>query len=165
MPPRIPDDKRAAILTDTRAGTKSRAQIARDHDVSPQTVGNLAKAANITDAFSRLQTKNATEAAVVDSRARRAMIAARMLTKAVELLDQMDQPHIVFNIGGKDNIYTEHTMSRPPTADLRNLMVTAATAVDKHLALDRHDSTDPGEMASLLGTLFGGLQTKHGDGG
>lgn len=164
MPAPIPATKRAAILAEVRAGAKGRNQIARDHGVSVGSVTKIAKDADLPEAFDRSLTKNATKAAVADNRAIRAATARRLLLKANDLLDQMDQPYTVFNIGGKDNTYAEHKMNRPPTADLRNLMVTAATALDKHLALDRHDTSDPGEMASLLGTLLGGLQAKHGDG-
>ncbi len=76
----------------------------------------------------------------------------------------MDKPHLVFNFGGKDNTYEEHLLQSPPTGDLKNLMVSAATAIDKHIVLERHDATDPGVMGSLLGTLLEGLQTKHGTG-
>jgi hypothetical protein len=77
----------------------------------------------------------------------------------------MDRPYAVFAFAGRDGDYREHERDRPPPAELRNLMVSAATALDKHMALDRHDSADPGEVASLLGSLLGGLQAKHGDGG
>lgn len=164
MPPRIPDDKRAAILADIKAGSLGNRRIADKHEVAPSTVSRLAAEAGIVGAFERSQTKNATEAVIADSRALRAATARRLIVKANDLLDQMDQPHIVFNIGGKDNIYTEQLMQRPPTGDLRNLMVTAATAIDKHIVLERHDATDPGVMGSLLGTLLEGLQAKHGTG-
>lgn len=164
MPPRLPDDKRAAILADIRSGKLGNREIARLHGVSSGTVTNIARQGGVDDAFERSQTKKATEATVADSRALRASTARRLIVKANDLLDQMDQPHIVFNIGGKDNIYTEQLMERPPTGDLRNLMVTAATAIDKHIVLERHDATDPGAMGSLLGTLLDGLQAKHGTG-
>ncbi len=164
MPPRLPDDKRAAILADIRSGILGNRRIADKHEVAPSTVSRLAAEAGIVGAFERSQTKNATEAVIADSRALRAATARRLIAKANDLLDQMDQPHIVFNIGGKDNIYTEQLMDRPPTGDLRNLMVTAATAIDKHIVLERHDATDPGAMGSLLGSLLEGLQQKHGTG-
>ncbi len=164
MPSRIPDDKRAAILADIKAGEKSRGQIAREQGVSPQTVTNLARDASILEPFSRLKTKNAIEAARVDGRARRAALAQRLLDKADSCLDLMDRPYAVFAFAGRDGDYREHERDRPPPAELRNLMVSAATALDKHMALDRHDSSDPGEVASLLGSLLGGLQAKHGDG-
>ncbi len=162
MPSRIPDDKRAAILADIRAGLKSRNQIARDHGVSAGTVSNVAAQADVT--FDRSKTKSATAAAVADSRARREAIRARLLDKADTLLDLMDRPYKVFAFAGRDGDYREHERDRPPPSELRNLMVSAATALDKHMALDRHDSSDPGEVASLLGALLGGLQAKHGDG-
>lgn len=143
MPPPLPDNKRAAILADIQAGQKSRNQIARDHGVSAGAVTKLAPPGS----FDRSQVKRATEAKVADNKARRAEISRRFLDKAAELLDQMDQPHLVFNFGGKDNTYNERELDRPPTADLRNLIVSAATAFDKHLAADRHDNDDQGLAA------------------
>jgi transposase-like protein len=161
VPPRLPDDKRAAILADIKAGTKGRAQIARDHGVNPQTVGNIAKRAGVVDAFSRLQTENATRAAAIDSKALRVSTARRFLDKTNELLDQMDEPHLVFNFGGKDNTYEEHLLKKPPTGDLKNLMVSAATAIDKHLVLERHDSASSDAASSLLDAVANGLQTAY----
>jgi transposase-like protein len=164
VPPRIPDDKRAAIVADIRAGAKGRNQIARDHGVALSTVTKIAQDSGSTTAFDRTQMENATRAAAIDSKALRVQTARRFLDKANQLLDQMDQPHLVFNFGGKDNTYEEHLLSAPPTGDLKNLMVSAATAIDKHLVLERHDASDPGIMGSLLGTLLEGLQQKHGTG-
>lgn len=140
MPSRIPDATRQAILKDIEAGEKSRAQIARDHDVSPQTVKNIADENGIEQPFSREQTKNATDAAVADAAARRAKVSAMFLDKAIELLERMDKPTVVYKIGGGANVYTEHPVDKPPPEDLRNLMITAATAFDKHLAADKHDN-------------------------
>lgn len=164
MPPRIPDDKRAAILADIQSGALGARRIADKHGVAPSTITKIAKESGVQDAFERSQTKNATEAAALDNKALRVRTARRFLDKANELLDQMDQPHLVFNFGGKDNTYEEHTLQKPPTGDLKNLMVSAATAIDKHLVLERHDASDPGAAASLLGTLLAGLQAKHGTG-
>lgn len=149
MPKALPQHKRDAVLADIRAGQKSRNQIARDHEVSSSTVTKLAQDAGVTDAFDRSQTKRATEAAFADNKAWRAATSKRFLAKCNELLDQMDQPHIVFSIGGRDNIYTEHLMDRPPTGDLRNLMVSAATAFDKHLAADKHDADESADASAV----------------
>jgi hypothetical protein len=164
VPARIPDDKRAAILADIKAGAKGRNQIARDHGVSVSTITKIAQDSGSTTAFDRSDLKKATEAAVIDSKALRVATARRFLDKANGLLDQMDQPHIVFNIGDKDNTYTEQLMQRPPTGDLRNLMVSAATAIDKHLVLERHDATDPGVMGSCSVLSWKRLQARHGTG-
>lgn len=161
---RISDSKRQTIAADIRAG-KARNQIARDHGVSAGTVTNIAREFVIEDAFDRSATKRATEAAEADDRAWRVSTSRRFLTVANDLLDQLKQPHIVFNIGGKDNVYTEHQLDAPPTADIRNLVVSAATAFDKHLAQDRHDvGGDVSEVESLLDSLFDELQARHGDG-
>jgi len=149
MPKALSARKRNAVLADIQAGQKSRNQIARDHGVSPGTVTNIARNAAITGAFDRSQLKDALQAKAVDDKAYRRATARRFLDKCNDLLDQMDQPHIVFSIGGRDNIYTEHLMDRPPTGDLRNLMVSAATAFDKHLAADRHDSDESADASSV----------------
>jgi transposase-like protein len=166
MPSPIPPETRAAILRDIETGTKSRGQIARDHDVSTTTVSKVAKDAGIEQPFSREQTKNATEAAVADNRALRAQLSHRLLLKANDFLDQIDQPHIVFNFGGKDNTFEQRTLPKPPTGDIRNLIVSAATAIDKHIVIDRHDSgAGLDETVGLLDRIMTGLKEKHGDGG
>ena len=147
MPRPIPDDVRQAVIDDIRAGEKSRNQIARDHDVSVGTVTNIARRAGLTAAFDRSATKNATEAAKADNAALRASTSRRLLIKANELLDQMDQPHTAFNFGGKDNTYNEKQLSRPPVSDLRNLMTAAAVAVDKHLVIEKHDNSGESHAA------------------
>jgi transposase-like protein len=165
MPPanRIPDDEREAIANAIRAG-KPRNEIAREFSRSAGTVSNIATEYGLTDAFDRSATKNATEARQADNRARRAELSSRLLVKAGQLLDDMDAPAIVWNIGGKDNVYTEHQMPKPPTGDLRNLMVTAATAIDKHVVLEKVDADTGAETAgSLLGSLLDDLIERHGD--
>lgn len=146
MPKPLPDAKRRKILADVRAG-KSCGQTARDHGVSRSTVSKLAREAGLT--FERAQTKSATEAAVADNRALRAVTSRRFLSKCNQLLDQMDQPHLAFAFGGKDNTYNEHTLNRPPVDALRTLMTAAAVAFDKHLAADKHDAEDAQSLNSV----------------
>ncbi|MEU6858839.1 hypothetical protein AB0B28_08200 [Glycomyces sp. NPDC046736] len=170
MPLRLPDDKRAAILADIRAahnGTSNlgRNEIARRHDVAASTVSKIAAEENLADAFDRTHTENATRAALADNRSMRATLSRRLLVKAGELLDDMDAPHTAFAFGGRDNVYNSKELPKPPTGDLRNLMVTAATAIDKHIVIDRHDSgAGLDEAVSLLDRIMGGLHAKHGDG-
>jgi transposase-like protein len=156
MPKPIPDDVRAAILEDIRAGEMGCRAIARDHDVDPATVSKIAKDAGIADAFQRGQTENATIARQADNAALRASTSRRFLDEANKLLDDLHQPCTVFNFGGKDNTYEEHELPEPPSAEKRNLIVAAATAFDKHLAADRHDGNTGGDVTaarSLLGDL------------
>lgn len=154
--PRPPIDPtiRAAIIADFTTD-RARNQIARDHRVSASTVTKIAQ--EVGHVFDRTATKHATAAAVVDNKARRAAISRKFLEKADKLLDQMEQPHLVFSFGGKDNSYNERTLDAPPTADIRNLMTSAAIAFDKHMAADRHDSDDQGLAAvdEWLRTMLG----------
>lgn len=162
MPKPLAPDRRAAILDAIRAGGTCRG-IARKHNVSPDTVRRIAADAGIEQPFARTNTENATRAKQADNRAKRAALASRLLAKANELLDQMDQPITVWNFGGKDNTFNSVVVDRPPISDQRNLMTAAAVAIDKHIVIDRHDSGAGAEQAaSLLGSLFQTLQERHG---
>ena len=162
VPPRLPDDKRAAILADIQTGTKGRNQIARDHGVSVSTVTKVAKKSGSTDAFDRSQTENATRAAVADSRARRALLAADLLEDASKLRDRAWKAYSYYErgMGGPELV----TLDLPPLKEVKEAYVALGVAVDKHVVLERHDATDPGMMGSLLGSLLDGLQRKHGTG-
>lgn len=158
MPPRISDEKRAAILEDIQAGGTCRG-IAKKHDVSPDTVRRIAAEGEVKDAFARADTEKATRARVSDMAALRAQVAQKYLRKASELLDQMDDPHLVYSFGGKDNSYNEHVLERPPTGDLRNLMTASAVAVDKHLKIIAADTESGAAGAvSMLSGIADALQ-------
>ena len=134
MPAPIPDTTRNAILADIRAGQKSCRGIARDHNVSDATVRKIAKQAGITNAFAREHTENATRARQADMAAQRARLAARLIDLAELSLDQA----------------TQHIRELTP----RDAAIVLGIAVDKHIALERHDS-DPGTdtARSLLSDL------------
>jgi len=149
MPQALSARKRSAILADIQAGRKSRNQIARDHGVSPGSVTNIAKAEAITDPFDRSKTKSATEASVADARSVRAATSRRFLDETNKLLDQLHQPHVAFNFGGKDNTYEEHEFPEPPVDAKRTLITSAAIAFDKHMAADKHDADDTGDASSV----------------
>lgn len=158
MPPRISDEKRAAILEDIRAGGTCRG-IAKKHDVAPDTVRRIAAEGEVKDAFARADTEKATRARVSDMAALRAQVAEKYLRKADELLDQMDEPHLVYSFGGKENTYNEQLLERAPTGDLRNLMTSSAVALDKHLKILATE-TDAGAAtgASMLSGIADALQ-------
>lgn len=161
--PRISAARRAAALDAIRqpAG-RSRAQIAREHEVSTRTVQRIADDAGITDPWNTADTKAATAAARDHLRARRAVLSERFLAESAKLLDRMTGPFVVFAFGGKDNEFNSATLTDVPTADLRNLMTSAAVAFDKHLAADRHDGdTDADDAVSMLGKLADGLTAAH----
>lgn len=169
MPARIADDVRDAIAVELRAnvdGSKSFAQIAREHGVSGQFVGDIARELGIAPSeVNRAQAENATKARLADMAARRSRIAERLIEEAERLLDSLHQPHTAFNFGGKDNTYSEREMPEPDVKSRQTIMTTAAIALDKHIALVRHDSgAEIGETVGLLGALLTGLREVHGDG-
>lgn len=144
MPSRVTEDERSRIVAAIETG-RSRADIAREFERSPDTVGRIAKAEGLK--FDRSQTIAATKAKQADNRSERAKLNSRLLEEANGLLDEMGQPHIAFNFGGKENTYNEHRFDRPPVEARRSLMVMVGIAVDKSLAMERVDQPDQGAGA------------------
>lgn len=164
MPPPLPESKRSAIVADIRAGGSCRA-IAKAHNVSPSTVAKLAEKHGLADAFNRSQTEKATQAKRADNASRRAVLSVRLLDAAESALNRMEQPAIVYNFGGSENSYNERELPSPPSGDLRNLMVTAAAAIDKHVVIEKLDSDHDAKTAgALLDTLLDDLRGRHGSG-
>lgn len=162
MPAPLDPAKREAILEDIRAGQKSARQIGRDHEVATSTVSRLAKATSTGDGWQRSQTKNATKAKQVDNAALRAVTSRRFLEECNRFLDDLHKPHVAWNFGGKDNTFNSKKFPEPPTGDKRNLIVSAATALDKHLAVEKHDGDNNVPAArSMLGSLAAGLQLAY----
>ena len=145
---RIPDAVRQAVIADARRtlGTPegSVRQVAARHGVSQASVRRIAIKEGGLEGFgapeTRAKMQNAIEATRQSVADRRARLSERFIERAERALDAMDQPITVFNFGGKDNTFAAREMPIPPTADQRNLMIIAATAVDKHKMLDQYDS-------------------------
>ena len=157
MPPRLPDTKRAAILTDIQAGTKSRAQIARDHGVSPQTVGNIAKDAGEDNAFSRLQTENATRAVVADNRSRRAEIAAQLLEDVARFRERAWSKYTYYERGADGPELV--TLDLPPLKEAKEAYVAIGISLQRHAELEKLDAARGDEGArSMLGDLAEALE-------
>lgn len=147
MPPRIPDDKRALILTDIRTGEKPLRQIARERGVAPSTVNKIAKDNGITDAFERAKTKKATAARMVDHKARLVAIAGRSAGVAESILTSFEA--------------MEEDDWKDVSPYTRGLVFGIASDKAKDLAAD-----DAGVEIAVtgLGRLFDGLIERHGDG-
>lgn len=130
--------------------------IAKMMERSPSTISKAAKAAGLT--FNAARTAPATENRVASNRAKRALLETRMLDEAANLLDQLHQPHIVFN-WSKDNAYDEHQHDEPDVAAKATLIRAAGTAVDKALKLADADKASDGAQAgkSMVGALFAAL--------
>lgn len=87
----------------------------------------------------RTQTAAATQAKVIDAKARRAALEVALLEDAEKLRGQIWRPVTVFNFGGKDNTYEEHDLDEPPHADKLKLMQAVGVAVDRSLKISVHD--------------------------
>lgn len=98
--------------------------------------------------------------------ARRARLSEELLRQAERLTRSLEEPHVAFNFGGKDNTYNEREMSRPDTKAAQTIMTTVAIALDKHAMLLRLDAgSEVDDAASLLGQLGASLVGAFGDGG
>lgn len=141
---RLTDDQKEAIRNDLRStyGTSegSVLKVAARHGVSATSVRRLTRELGLVSSESRARTKNATDAQRTDLAARRAALSERFVAAAERALDDMEAPAVIYNFGGKDNTYNERRVSRPPTGDLRNLAIIAATMFDKHKVADQYDA-------------------------
>ena len=153
MPPRLADDKRAAILADIQAGAKSRNQIARDHGVSSGTVTNIA--ATLTTgqtAFDRSGVEKATRAAQADNRSRRARIASELLDDVERLRKRAWEPYTYYErgMGGPELV----TLDQPPLKEAKEAYVSIGICLQRHAELEKLDADRGDEGArSMLGDL------------
>jgi hypothetical protein len=151
---RIPDDVREAVADEMRrrhAGKPTVREIAAQFDISPRSVQTIAQEFGVHSDAARAATENATERQRRTNAQRRADISALFAQRAEEALMAMREPAKIYNFGGKDNTYNERDVAQPPTADQRNLMIIAATAMDKHKMLDAYDSaSDNADVAAWL---------------
>lgn len=113
-----------------------RNEIARRLGVSSSTVTAHAPAGS----FDRTASAAATKARQLDMAARRAELAANLLSDAERLREQLWEPHLAYAFGGKDNDYNEHELAEPGPADKRALISSVSTAMAAHLRLVDHDS-------------------------
>ena len=142
----VTDETRASVVQLHAAG-KGRNEIAVELDIAAASVSAIVKAAGLS--FDRSKTSVAVKAHQVDLAIQRAELAQMALATARRLLTQMEQPHLAFNFGGKDNTYAEHELKRPPTGDLRNLMTSFGIAVQRSMELSKFDA-DPSEGLSAV---------------
>ncbi|MFG2059678.1 helix-turn-helix domain-containing protein [Micromonospora sp. NPDC048930] len=134
----------------------SRNAIAEELGRSGRTISRIADKLGLD--FDRARTRAATEAKKDDARAKRAALAVRLLDDAERLREQLFQPALVYNFGGKENTFEQATIPEPSFRDKRDLMNAIGIAIDKSVRLDEYDA-DPGIDAakSMLGALAKGL--------
>src|SRR5690606_24541788 len=94
----------------------------------------------------------------VDLAAGRIRLAEKMLAASEGMLDTIDEPYLVYNFGGKDNDYNEHTLDTAPVEVRRNIITTAAITFDKLSRIVERDGTGTDEALGLLDTLATGFR-------
>ncbi|GGN86319.1 hypothetical protein GCM10010112_67720 [Actinoplanes lobatus] len=107
--------------------------------------------------FDRFLVAEATEARIVDAKARRVALMHRLLDEAERLLDRANKPYKVWRLSNEGDLLTG-MLDLPDARDQRDLVQAAATAIDKSLRLEDHDrDTGNADDKSMLTDLREGL--------
>ena len=150
-------DEESARLTELHGAGESLHFIAGDMQRSKDTVSRWAEKLGLS--FSREKTAKAAEAVHVDNKIRRARIEERLLVKGEELLDQLDEPVIVFSFGGQFNEYSEHELTKPDPVSQKHIVQALNTALNAANKLHEMNAGQQAEKAvSALVQMQGALE-------
>lgn len=160
MPRRLDAQKREAILAAIRAGAgwRSRNDIAREHDVSAATVGNIAAEAGVTDAFDRTHLARASQAKQVDNRARRAALVQAYLDDAERIRKRLWEPAEQVTATGQ-----VVSLTLPQGRDVRDFAMAGTALVKATIEVEKHDQGDQGaeDAKSMLLGVAEGLKAMY----
>ncbi|MFF3398257.1 helix-turn-helix domain-containing protein [Streptomyces sp. NPDC002659] len=150
-------------VRDLHAQGFGRNEIARQINRAQRTVSLIAQELGLE--FDVTMTEVATRHRIAQLEEKRTILAEALTDDALKLTEQLWQPAKVFNIGGKDNVYTEQEVPEPPADAKRALMAAAVAAANQSVRLVPPKDTDGAEeVGSLLTSLFDRLRDRHGDG-
>lgn len=138
-------------LTRRHANGETLHSIAKNIGRSKGSISAKATALGLT--WERTRTAKAAQAHAIDAKARRAALQVNLLSDAERLRAQLWEQATVFNFGGKDNTYEEHTLDKPPFADQLKIMQATGIAVDRSLKLADYDTGGAEHVRSLLAGL------------
>lgn len=133
--------------------------IARQLQRSPRTISELA--AELDLSFDRTMTAVATQARVIDARARRAALVERYYEHAHKQLDRLDRDEHTIKEVSLGKVVTYRTPDLP-AQDVRALVqasIAASTQAAKLEALDTNNGVD--DAKSMLGQLAAGLTAAY----
>jgi len=147
-------ETRAEAIRLCREG-KTRNAIARELNLGAATITKIVSDAGLS--FDRTKTEKAVKARSVDLSDMRTRLAQKMGLAAEDMLDKLDSPYLVFNFGGKDNTYEEHTLTDAPVEVRRSAVVTAGIAFDKITRIVERDPDTSG-ATSVLSAIETGLR-------
>lgn len=148
------------LIRRLHAEGKGRNEIARITGRAQRTISVFCDAEGLV--FDCTWTEEATRHRMAQLAEKRTILAEALTDDAMLLTEQQWQPAIVFNIGGKDNVYTQQEVPEPPSDAKRNLMAAAGIAIEKSLKLVPPADDGGAEAArSMVGQLLNGLQTVY----
>jgi len=126
--------------------------IAREMGVAPVCVSRTA--AHLGLSFDRSKIQAATQARLADLAERRSLLAEDLIGDAEKLRQQIWEPRLYWDWGGKDHDYDDKLAEEPTPADKRALMGAAGMAIDRSLKLAPNEETSGLDNAkSMLGSL------------
>lgn len=164
---RITDDERTAIVA-TLNETGSVREAARRHGRGVASVSRIASEEHI--AVDRSATRKATAAHQADAKARRAELRVQLLDDARRLREQLWKPAkerkamTVAKGGGVSAVeIIDVELDEPTFADKQRIMTAAAIAIDKSIALERHDDSGDADVADVDAWTAGMLGPDEGD--
>jgi hypothetical protein len=143
MPP--PADIDPDRLRELHARGLSCAAIAAELGVNRSTISRHARRLGLK--FDRAQTRAATEAVILDGKAKRAQLANDLLDDATKIRAQLWERCRVYSFGGRDNGYNEMWHEQPDFAAQLKIMQTVSVAVEKVLRIEQHDADTQGLAA------------------
>lgn len=157
---RAVDENDHRLVAELHARGLGRNQIAREIGRGTRTVSRIAAALNLT--FDVTLTEEATRHRMAQLAERRTILAEALQGDAERLTEQLWEPAKVFNIGGKDNSYTDHPVDEPPADAKKNLMAAAGIAIEKSMKLAPPvTETGVDDAKSMLGQLASGLTAAY----
>ncbi len=140
----ITDEDRRRVGEHHAAG-KYRNAIAKEIGRSGSTVSKIASELGLS--FNREATAAATEAKVIDAKAKRADLMNKLLDDAERLRQQLFAPTVIHSFGGKENVYNSKPVDQPLFRDQRDIVQAVNTALSASLRLDLHDADNQGLAA------------------
>ena len=148
-------------VRELHAQGKTRNDIARDLGRSSSTITGIARHLGL--AFDRAATQAATAARVADAKARRANVVDRLYGVIEKSLDRLERATHTITETSFGKKLTWQADELPPE-HVRALVQAIGSAAQTAVKIEQVDAGDSGAIGSLLGSLFGSLQARHGTG-
>lgn len=152
---RITPEERERIIATLRE-TENVRETARRHGRGESTVSRIGRAEGL-EVAARAMTKNATRAREADAKALRSQLNVGLLEDARRLRAQLWQPvvekkAVVVSGGqgmGSSIEIAEVDLDEPTFADKQRIITAVAIAIDKSVAIERHDDTGDEDLSDV----------------